>query len=220
MIAFVPQRALNTSLSNSQFGVQWLNYPELPFSGPVQFEARSLLEQDETKRQLVVYSVIMDSEGRVMIYQRPDKQDETRLSNRFSIGIGGHVNFGDIDREPTTPDAIWALIAAASKRELREELQFTTDATPQIVIAATVSQVDRVHLGFVSISRVTDETASQLVMARESGTIIGWQLPRDMRSVIEGAGGELESWSKRRGSALGIINVEELPSGSIIKKDG
>lgn len=226
LIAFVLQSVIHSSITASVHGVQWLHYPLgatnplLPFSGPVQFDARSLLEQDETKRQLVVYAVIMDSAGRVMVYRRPDKQDETRLSNRYSIGVGGHVNSSDTNQSPNTPDAIWDLIATASKRELSEELQLATDARPRIVIAANESQVDRVHLGFVPIIKVTDETAAELVMDSKSGSIVDWLDPLDVRPMVARNGGELEAWSKLLTPILGRVDVAELPYGSIIKKDG
>jgi predicted NUDIX family phosphoesterase len=106
------------------------------------FRPRSTVEQDETVKQIIPYVCIRCGDSYVLL-QRTNKQSEARLHNKFSLGIGGHIN----DAEQSAPD----LVDAGLQRELSEEISLTTGytLTPLGIIYDSTTPVGRVHLGVV-----------------------------------------------------------------------
>ncbi|HEX7859439.1 MAG TPA: NUDIX domain-containing protein [Verrucomicrobiae bacterium] len=106
------------------------------------FRPRSEVEQDESVKQIIPYVCIRCGESYVLL-QRTSKQSEARLHNKFSLGIGGHIN----DAEQSAPD----LVDAGLQRELSEEISLSEGykLTPLGIIYDSTTPVGRVHLGFV-----------------------------------------------------------------------
>ena len=104
------------------------------------FRPRSEVEQDESVKQIIPYVCIRCGDSYVLL-QRTSKQSETRLHNKFSLGIGGHIN----DQEQSAED----LVDAGLQRELNEEISVTTgySLTPLGIIYDATTPVGRVHLG-------------------------------------------------------------------------
>jgi predicted NUDIX family phosphoesterase len=85
------------------------------------FVHRQPAESDETLRQIIPYVVIEGNSG-AFSYARTRAGGETRLHDRRSVGVGGHVN------PPDLPDGLPGLragpveaLAGAARRELAEE---------------------------------------------------------------------------------------------------
>ena len=106
------------------------------------FRPRSEVEQDESVKQIIPYVCIRCGDSYVLL-QRTSKQSEARLHNKFSLGIGGHIN----DQEQSAAD----LVDAGLQRELNEEISVTAGytLTPLGVIYDATTAVGRVHLGVV-----------------------------------------------------------------------
>jgi predicted NUDIX family phosphoesterase len=106
------------------------------------FRPRSQVEQDESVKQIIPYVCIRCGDSYVLL-QRTKKQSEARLHNKFSLGIGGHIN----DLEHSSPD----LVDAGLQRELAEEISLTSGykLTPLGIIYDSTTPVGRVHLGVV-----------------------------------------------------------------------
>jgi predicted NUDIX family phosphoesterase len=106
------------------------------------FRPRSEVEQDESVKQIIPYVCIRCGENYVLL-QRTSKQSEARLHNKFSLGIGGHIN----DAEQSAPD----LVDAGLQRELSEEISLSEGykLTPLGIIYDSTTPVGRVHLGVV-----------------------------------------------------------------------
>jgi predicted NUDIX family phosphoesterase len=115
------------------------------------FRPRSEVEQDESVKQIIPYVCIRCGDSYVLL-QRTSKQSEARLHNKFSLGIGGHIN----DAEQSAPD----LVDAGLQRELSEEISLTSGYTlaPLGIIYDSTTPVGRVHLGVVYELEACDQT--------------------------------------------------------------
>ena len=59
------------------------------------FLRRSELEEDPSFKQIIPYAIISNKES-FYLFRRTSGQREKRLHNKFSLGVGGHMN-------PATP---------------------------------------------------------------------------------------------------------------------
>lgn len=71
-------------------------------------------EKDFGYKQLIPYAVVKGQDGKVLVYQRCGS--EKRLSDRYSVGIGGHVNDKDIG------ETLYDRLISGLKREFEEEI--------------------------------------------------------------------------------------------------
>jgi len=55
------------------------------------FRKRNELEEDPSFKQIIPYAIISNKES-FYLFQRTSKQTEKRLHNKFSLGVGGHIN--------------------------------------------------------------------------------------------------------------------------------
>jgi predicted NUDIX family phosphoesterase len=58
------------------------------------FLRRNELEEDPSFKQIIPYAIISNKES-FYLFKRTSKQTETRLHNKFSLGVGGHMNPND-----------------------------------------------------------------------------------------------------------------------------
>src|SRR6056297_968979 len=56
------------------------------------FWPRSDVEQDPSWLQLIPYCLLIDDASRVFCYRRHKDGGESRLHEKCSVGIGGHIN--------------------------------------------------------------------------------------------------------------------------------
>src|SRR5579864_1099915 len=78
------------------------------------FVDRPAAEADPSFKQIIPYAVVHHAD-RYLLLQRKTAQSEQRLHNKFSIGVGGHINPSEL---PPDSDVILAGLA----REIDEEL--------------------------------------------------------------------------------------------------
>ena len=108
------------------------------------FLSRAIAETDETHKQIIPYIAICHG-NRHLLLKRSSKQSEARLHNKLSLGIGGHINDGEL--KPGVTD----LVHAGMLRELNEEVElkgkYNTHTVGVIYDPSTA--VGRVHLGIV-----------------------------------------------------------------------
>lgn len=81
-----------------------------------EFLFRPDVEKDFTQKQLIPYAIVVNSENKVLCYQRAGS--EKRLSGIWSAGIGGHVN--DKDKS----DTVFQTLKNGLIREFEEEIGF------------------------------------------------------------------------------------------------
>ncbi len=112
--------------------------------GVAHFMDRELAEESPQFKQIIAYAIFCH-EGRVLAYARTAKGNEARLHDKYSLGIGGHINPVD-----GLADNLGTYLAGV-EREIREEISFSGTATQELyaVINDDTNEVGSVHLGIV-----------------------------------------------------------------------
>lgn len=149
------------------------------------FEPRAEMERDPRFKQVIPYVVLRDGD-RLFLMRRTRAGGDARLHDRFSIGVGGHLNPGDRD------------VAGGLVREWSEEL--VADFVPEFRLLGLLnddtSDVGSVHLGVVYIA----EAGGRPVRVRETDKLEGsFAAPAEVRAVYD----RLETWSQLVFDALG-----------------
>jgi len=154
----------------------------------IQFRPRSEVETDPGFKQLIPYMIFChtDSSGHVRIFQyvRGKGMGESRLHQKRSIGIGGHIAAEDQGQHSTD------IYREGMLRELHEEVILHTTFTEQCVglINDDSTEVGRVHLGIVHRFDVAEPN----VISNESDLIESGFMPlEELRKHRE----QMESWS-------------------------
>jgi len=154
----------------------------------VQFRPRSEVEIDPGFKQLIPYMIFChtDSSGNVSIFQyvRGKGMGESRLHQKRSIGIGGHIAAEDQGQHSAD------IYREGMLRELYEEVVLHTTFTERCVglINDDTTEVGRVHLGIVHRLDVAEPN----VISNEADLIESGFMPLDeLRKHRE----QLESWS-------------------------
>jgi len=142
------------------------------------FQPRAALESDPTRKQVIPYLVLRDGD-RYFLMHRTRAGADRRLHDRCSIGVGGHLNPGDVDFE------------AGLRREWSEELSADFDPSFRFVglLNDDDSDVGSVHLGVV----YETDAARRPVDVRETTKLDGhFATAAEVRAVHD----SLESWSQ------------------------
>ena len=142
------------------------------------FAPRPAMEADPSFKQLIPYLVLRDGE-RYFLMRRTKAGADARLHDRWSIGVGGHLNPGDLD------------LLGGLRREWREELD--ADFEPAFRAVAMLNddttEVGAVHLGVVYLA----DAAGRPVGVRETHKLEGaFAAPDAVAAVRDG----LETWSR------------------------
>lgn len=113
---------------------------------------RPLAENDPSFKQVIPYLYIQHEEE-FLLYVRTKKQTETRLHEKMSLGIGGHINpIDEVSKED--------IINEALKRELSEEIDIPIVTAPAFMgfINDDLSEVGSVHLGLVFCAQAVSKS--------------------------------------------------------------
>lgn len=112
--------------------------------GVARYMDRDIAEESQQFKQIIAYAIFCCN-GKVLAYARTKKGGETRLHDKMSLGIGGHINPIDGLAENLST------YLAGVEREIREEISFSGTATQQLyaVINDDTNEVGSVHLGIV-----------------------------------------------------------------------
>jgi predicted NUDIX family phosphoesterase len=142
------------------------------------FIDRPTAEESPQYKQIIPY-VLIRHEGSYYLLQRTQKQTESRLHLKLSLGIGGHIN-------PDTPDILDGL-----QKELEEEVEVRGDYDLGFIgiLNDDTTEVGRVHLGAVFVL----ESHSGDVQVRETEKMTGrWAQVEELAAVRE----SMETWSQ------------------------
>lgn len=142
------------------------------------YESRSAMEQDPTFKQIIPYLVLRDG-PRYFLMQRTTAGGDVRLHNRYSIGVGGHLNPGD------------GGLLGGLRREWEEEL--VAGFVPAFRLIALLNDdttpVGAVHLGAVYLA----DAGGRPVCIRETDKLTGgFAHVAQVRDVAD----RLETWSQ------------------------
>jgi predicted NUDIX family phosphoesterase len=146
------------------------------------FRPRSAMEEDPRWKQVIPYPVLRDRD-RWFLMRRTRAGADARLHDRFSIGVGGHVNPADggLDGD----------LSKALRREWTEELD--VDFVPAFRFVGLLNDdttpVGAVHLGLV----YEGDAAGRPVAIRETDKLTGrFAESHEVAAVAE----SLETWSR------------------------
>jgi len=125
--------------------------------GVARYMDRDLAEQSPQFKQIIAYAIFRH-EGRILAYARTSKGGESRLHNKMSLGIGGHINPVD-----GLADSMETYLAGV-EREIREEISFSGSATQRLyaIINDDSNEVGSVHLGIVHLFELDTDTVAPM----------------------------------------------------------
>ncbi len=141
------------------------------------YEPRPAMERDRNFKQVIPYLVLRDGE-RYFLMRRTRAGADERLHDRWSIGVGGHLNPGD------------GGLAGGLRREWEEELE--ADFVPAFravgLLNDDTTDVGSVHLGVVYVA----DAGGRPVAIRETHKLTGSFVdPAEVAAVAA----DLETWS-------------------------
>jgi predicted NUDIX family phosphoesterase len=147
-----------------------------------EFRPRSQMEPDETWKQVIPYPVLRDG-SRWFLMRRTRAGGDARLHDRYSIGVGGHVNpeDGGLDGDLST----------ALRREWLEELDVEFVPAFRFVglLNDDTTAVGRVHVGLVYEADAAGRPVTIRETEKLSGMFVG---SADVAAVAD----DLETWSR------------------------
>lgn len=144
-IAVAPTAIINTLYP---YAISLIAENDITFlSKHITSHQRYLAENDFTIKQLVAYLIVIYKK-KIFLVQRKHNCSEQRLANKYSIGIGGHLNIDDIKK----PFLLWGT------REFHEEVLYTNQYITKefLIINDNTNEVGKLHIGIVYTITLTD----------------------------------------------------------------
>ncbi len=142
------------------------------------FVLRSAAEEDPRLKQVIPYLVLRDGR-RWFLMRRTKAGGDARLHDRWSIGVGGHLNPGDGD------------VLGGLRREWAEELVagFVPEFTAIGLLNDDTTAVGAVHVGIVYVA----DAAGRPVEIRETDKLVGRFATTAEVAAVRGS---METWSR------------------------
>ena len=146
------------------------------------FMPRAEVEDDPSYQQIIPY-VVFRHRDLYLLTHRLRRSAERRLRKQYSLGVGGHINPGDLEGGDPIQDGL--------RREWEEEVVYGGKLDVQLLglLNDDSSPVSKVHLGVVFLV----DGDSPEISIRETDKLAGELLTlSDMRIYYLG----MESWSQ------------------------
>ena len=161
------------------------------------FRKRTELEEDPSFKQIIPYAIISNKEPECsgvsqsqsfFLFKRTSRQTEKRVHNKFSLGVGGHMNPDNL-KESKEPYLISEL-----KRELFEEVKLLKACLIEDIefigfINDDTISVGRVHIGLLYNIHVSNK---DIVINEKYKMTADWIDKPDLAEFYEG----METWTK------------------------
>jgi predicted NUDIX family phosphoesterase len=146
------------------------------------FKSRAEVENDPQFQQIIPY-VVFRHDTRYFLTHRLRASSERRLRKQYSLGIGGHINPGDLEAGDPILDGL--------KREWSEEVVYDGRFEAQLIglLNDDSSPVSKVHLGVVFLV----DGDSPNIAIRETDKLAGELLTLDEMKIYYLG---MESWSQ------------------------
>ena len=181
-ILVVPREILFENMDTPQgFGTNGLADIVARIREHQQFAGRKAAEETPSLKQIIPYMVVCHGR-KLFLMRRFDNQDESRLRNLYSLGVGGHINHIDDEQQDT--------LAAGLERELNEEIAIGPHLLEPVgYINDETNAVGQVHFGLAY--RVIVESDDVRVREEEimSGSFVSVD---EAQSVYP----DMETWSQ------------------------
>jgi|SRR5690606_29440038 len=145
-----------------------------------EFHPRSVMETNETYKQIIPY-LVFEHNHRYFLMQRQSHASESRLQNKLTLGIGGHIR-----KEDMTENSLFAW----ATREFHEEVDYTGNLTvkPLGIINDDSNDVGKVHIGFVFLLNGNFDTIT-VKSELKSGSLVSLDQCIEQKECME-------SWSQ------------------------
>jgi predicted NUDIX family phosphoesterase len=183
-ILVVPRAKLFAGMETPQgFGAEGLKQLVERVRDFHEFADRRAAEEDPSLKQIIPYMVLV-SGPKAFLMRRFDNQDEERLRNLYSLGVGGHIN-------PAEDAGESDILMAGLKRELGEEVAIagSFELEPVGYINDETNAVGQVHFGLAYRVMVQGEAAE----VREKDIMSGsFATVEELQSAYP----EMETWSQ------------------------
>jgi predicted NUDIX family phosphoesterase len=165
------------------------------------FAPRAAMEDDPSFKQVIPYLVLRDGD-RWFLMRRTRAGGDVRLHDRWSIGIGGHLNPGDRD------------LPGGLRREWTEELAagFVPPFRPVGLLNDDETPVGAVHLGVVCLA----DAAGRSVAIRETDKLSGQFATTDEVAAVRD---RMETWSELAFDALAFDPIAAEVPGDLPRGD-
>ena len=151
------------------------------------FRKRSELEEDPSFKQIIPYAIISNKES-FFLFKRTSRQTEKRLHNKFSLGVGGHMN------QSNSKESKEQYIINELKRELFEEIKLLNGCLIEDVEFIGFINDDTIPVGSVHIGLLYNiHVSNKDVVINETDMMTAdWIDKPDLAEFYEG----METWTK------------------------
>jgi predicted NUDIX family phosphoesterase len=151
------------------------------------FLRRGELEEDPSFKQIIPYAIISNKDS-FYLFRRTSGQTEKRLHNKFSLGVGGHINPDD------SVETKEQYLIIGLKRELHEEVKLLNGCLIEDIefigfINDDTIPVGRVHIGLLYNIHVSNK---EVYINETDKMTADWIDKSDLAEFYEG----METWSK------------------------
>jgi predicted NUDIX family phosphoesterase len=167
------------------------------------FVERDYAERTPSWKQVIPYSIV-SVDGRILLMRRLSGGGDSRLFDKLSIGVGGHINPADVGTRGTVDPVL-----AGTRREIAEELEIRGTYELQAIglLNDDSNPVGAVHVGWVQVLLVNGS-----VGIREEGVLEGrLATVAELRELLA-SGANFESWSRILVQHLEALLPEPLPA--------
>lgn len=167
------------------------------------FVERDYAERTPALKQVIPYTVFR-VDGQILVMRRLKTGGESRLHNKLSLGVGGHINPIDSEEENADP------IRLGTEREIEEEIDIVGSYELRTVgfLNDDSNPVGAVHLGVVQFAEV-----SGTLEIREKDMLEGrFVAPESLHELLK-RGENFENWS-----SILIESLDELtPNQELVR---
>jgi len=163
-------------------------------------------ENDDSWKQIIPYQ-LFSYKNHVFVYKRGKKIGESRLAEKCSIGIGGHINSDDFNSDEFYKNQNFInFYKKALIREREEELHSFSSGKEYFLgwINDDTEPVGRVHLGAIHLT-VFEKPEDIRIKEEESLNFVGWW---DVKKILENSS-DFETWSVLSAGHIASLNIQE-----------
>jgi len=192
-IMVVPREKL---FSEKQFQ-GFLHHNETDFNSKIlenfEWMRRGDAEINPEFQQPIAYCIIVNKNTKkIFAYQRTEKAGESRLHNKWSWGVGGHIDVPDHDETKSENP-----IELSMMRELEEEIglkkEQITKITPLGYINDDSNSVGKVHFGILYSIETNLKNIEQAEEELSKGKMFSIE---ELESIKNNPDNYIESWSQ------------------------
>ncbi len=149
------------------------------------FLERTVAEHDFSCKQVIPY-VVIRHEDRYLLMRRTKRQTESRLHDKYSLGVGGHINKERSAGPPRTMSS-WPACAGSWPRRYGSRAEQSCELIGTINDDST--EVARVHLGLVFLLRTA---SARYTIVEQDRYTAAWKSASELAQYYD----QMETWAQ------------------------